>query len=50
LQAARLGGCFIQIRNVVMRGLDPRIHVFSRLEAKDVDDRIKSGHDEFWQG
>src|SRR5438874_207840 len=30
----------------VMRGLGPRIHVFSTQTSKDVDGRDKPGHDE----
>ena len=30
----------------VMRGLGPRIHVFSTQTSKDVDGRDKAGHDE----
>jgi hypothetical protein len=29
-----------------MAGLDPAIHGFARLTRKDVDARIKSGHDD----
>jgi hypothetical protein len=29
-----------------MAGLDPAIHVFLAVEAKDVDARDKPGHDE----
>jgi hypothetical protein len=35
--------------SVVMRGLDPRIHVFLHLTKKqDVDARNKCGHDDLW--
>jgi hypothetical protein len=36
---------------IVMRGLDPRIHVNAgvcRARRKDVDGRNKSGHDDCW--
>ncbi len=29
-----------------MRGLDPRIHAFLRWCVKDVDGRVKPGHDD----
>jgi hypothetical protein len=29
-----------------MAGLDPAIHVFAAPEKKDVDARVKPGHDE----
>jgi hypothetical protein len=32
--------------SLVMAGLDPAIHVFSRHTYKDVDARHKAGHDE----
>ena len=32
--------------NVVMPGLVPGIHVFGAASAKDVDGRVKPGHDE----
>jgi hypothetical protein len=31
----------------VMAGLDPAIHVFLSRGSKDVDARLKAGHDEF---
>jgi hypothetical protein len=31
---------------IVMAGLDPAIHVFLLSDAKDVDARVKRGHDE----
>jgi hypothetical protein len=34
-------------RPVVMRGLDPRIHVLTIFRKKGVDGRVKPGHDEF---
>jgi hypothetical protein len=36
----------------VMRGLAPRIHVFLLLfmGIKDVDGRVKPGHDDFFLG
>ena len=40
----------MQLR-VVMRGLDPRIHVIAGAAGarrKDADGRNKSGHDDFW--
>ena len=40
----------MQLR-VVMRGLDPHIHVIAGAASaggKDVDGRNKSGHDDFW--
>ena len=30
-----------------MAGLDPAIHVFLSVGTKDVDARLKAGHDEF---
>jgi len=31
-----------------MAGLDPAIHDFLSDGTKDVDARLKAGHDEFW--
>jgi hypothetical protein len=31
---------------IVMAGLDPAIHVWGLVSAKDVDARHKAGHDE----
>ena len=37
------------ILTIVMRGLDPRIHVFlPSCCSKDVDGRVKPGHDDFF--
>jgi len=35
--------------SVVMAGLDPAIHAFGSPEKKDVDARVKPGHDEVRQ-
>jgi hypothetical protein len=32
--------------SIVMRGLDPRIHVFLEAMKQDVDGRNRSGHDD----
>jgi hypothetical protein len=34
-------------RTFVMAGLDPAIHVFLTYGTKDVDARLKAGHDQF---
>ena len=35
------------LSDIVMPGLDPGIHVLSSIH-KDVDGRVKPGHDEWW--
>ena len=37
---------YLQICSVVMAGLVPAIHVFVAADKKDVDARLKAGHDE----
>jgi len=34
------------MKHIVMPGLVPGIHVFPSLVSKDVDGRVKPGHDE----
>ena len=34
--------------NLVMAGLVPAIHVFDAVNKKDVDARLKAGHDDLW--
>jgi hypothetical protein len=36
----------VQLKKVVMPGLDPGIHVFLPVRAKGVDGRHKPGHDD----
>jgi hypothetical protein len=39
-------GDWQEIHPFVMAGLDPAIHVLLRQTKKDVDARLKAGHDE----